>query len=57
MAAGTLPLTLIKREDSHGWIGTETVKTRFGSFEFRNGYPTPEGTDKLWRSAHAQCAT
>ena len=26
--------------DLHGWIGTETVKTRFGDFEFKNGYPT-----------------
>jgi hypothetical protein len=30
--------------DQHGWIGTETVKTRFGDFEFRNGYPTAEAT-------------
>src|SRR5262245_15819126 len=26
--------------DHHGWIGTETVKTRFGDFEFKGGYPT-----------------
>ena len=29
-----------KSADPHGWIGTETVKTRFGNFEFKNGYPT-----------------
>ncbi len=34
--------------DSHGWIGTETVETRFGDFEFKNGYPTPEAADKLY---------
>ena len=34
--------------DQHGWIGTETVKTRFGDFEFKNGYPTAEATDKLY---------
>ena len=34
--------------DHHGWIGTETVKTRFGDFEFQNGYPTAEATDKLY---------
>ena len=34
--------------DPHGWIGTETVKTRFGDFEFRNGYPTAEATEKLY---------
>lgn len=33
--------------DSHGWIGTEIVKTRIGDFEFKNGYPTPEAADKL----------
>jgi hypothetical protein len=25
--------------DHHGWLGTETVKTRFGDFEFKGGYP------------------
>ena len=35
-------------DNSHGWIGTETINTRFGSFEFRGGYPTPEATDKLY---------
>ena len=30
-----------------GWIGTETVKTRFGDFEFKNGYPTPAAADAL----------
>jgi len=34
--------------DHHGWIGTETVETRYGSFEFRNGYPTPGATEKLY---------
>jgi hypothetical protein len=27
--------------DHHGWLGTETIKTRFGDFEFKGGYPTP----------------
>jgi hypothetical protein len=31
----------------HGWIQTETVKTRFGNFEFKNGYPTRETADAL----------
>ena len=48
MAARPLPLTPIKAADSHGWIGTETVKTRFGDFEFKNGYPTAEATDQLY---------
>jgi len=32
----------------HGWIGTETVDTRYGRFEFKNGYPTAEATEKLY---------
>jgi hypothetical protein len=34
--------------DPHGFIGTETVQTRFGEFEFRGGYPTPAATDRLY---------
>ena len=34
-------------KDRHGWIHTETVKTRFGNFEFKNGYPTREAADAL----------
>jgi len=26
--------------EPHGWLNTETVKTRVGEFEFKNGYPT-----------------
>ena len=42
------PIPTDKTEDSHGWIGTETVQIRFGNFEFKNGYPTAEATDKLY---------
>ena len=33
--------------DPAGWLGTETVKTRFGDFEFKNGYPTAAAADAL----------
>ncbi|MGB9367821.1 MAG: DUF1254 domain-containing protein [Xanthobacteraceae bacterium] len=33
--------------DPHGWLGTETVNTRFGNFEFKNGYPTAAAADAL----------
>ena len=33
--------------DAHGWIGTETVKTKFGDFEFKNGYPTAEAANAM----------
>ena len=36
-----------KRADHHGWIGTETVQTKFGDFPFKNGYPTPAAADAL----------
>jgi len=29
-----------KPADPHGWISTETIKMRFGDFEFKNGYPS-----------------
>jgi hypothetical protein len=25
--------------EPHGWLNTETLKTRFGDFEFKGGYP------------------
>ena len=34
--------------DSHGWLNTETLKTRFGEFEFRKGYPTQAAADALY---------
>jgi hypothetical protein len=36
-----------KTTDSHAWISTEAVETRFGDFEFKNGYPTPAAADAL----------
>ena len=35
------------QSDRHGWINTEVVKTRFGDFEFKNGYPTRESATAL----------
>ncbi|MEI9991702.1 MAG: DUF1254 domain-containing protein [Rhizomicrobium sp.] len=47
MATSTPLSRARKPTDPHGWIGTDTVKTRFGDFEFRNGYPTREAADAL----------
>jgi hypothetical protein len=33
--------------DIHGWIGSETLKTRFGSLEFKNSYPVHETAERL----------
>jgi hypothetical protein len=31
----------------HGWLNTETLKTRVGEFEFKNGYPTEDVAQRL----------
>ena len=33
--------------DAHGWLNTETLKTRFGDFEFKNGYPAGDTAERL----------
>jgi hypothetical protein len=33
--------------ESHGWISTEKVKTRFGNLEFKNSYPVGDSADRL----------
>jgi hypothetical protein len=40
--------TAAAMKESRGWIGTETIKTRFGDFEFKNGYPTAEAANRLY---------
>src|SRR5262245_13398685 len=37
----------IAKSDRHGWISTEKVKTRLGTFEFKNGYPTLAAANAL----------
>ncbi len=33
--------------EPHGWLGTETLKTRAGDFAFKNGYPAGDTTQRL----------
>ncbi len=33
--------------EPHGWLGTETLKTRSGDFEFKNGYPASDTAERL----------
>src|SRR5262245_37147313 len=42
-----LPQKLKKTDTSHGWIGTETVKSRLGNFKFKNSYPAGEAAQQL----------
>lgn len=33
--------------EPHGWLNTETLTTRFGNFEFKNGYPAGDTAQRL----------
>ena len=33
--------------EPHGWLNTETLKTRSGDFEFKNGYPVGDTAQRL----------
>jgi hypothetical protein len=33
--------------EPHGWMNTETLKTRVGEFELKNGYPTDDTAQRL----------
>jgi hypothetical protein len=35
---------------NHGWFGTETVRTRFGSFDFKNSFPAGPAASQLRNS-------
>ena len=34
--------------EPHGWINSETLKTRFGEFEFKDGYPAGDTAERLF---------
>ena len=36
-----------RRNGCHGWIGSETVESRLGSFKFRNGFPSLQAAADL----------
>ena len=33
--------------DSYGWLNNERLETRYGTFEFKNGYPVGDATARL----------
>ena len=33
--------------EPHGWLNNETLKTRSGDFEFKNGYPVGDTAERL----------
>src|SRR5262245_6752645 len=40
-------MTLVDAIDHHGWLGTERIETRFGDFEFAEGYPSGDTAKRL----------
>lgn len=34
--------------EPHGWLNTEVLKTRFGEFEFKDGYPVGDTAERLF---------
>jgi len=39
--------TQTSKQEPHGWLGTETLKTPFGDFAFENGYPAGDTAERL----------
>src|SRR5262245_66055415 len=35
------------QQEPHGWLHNETVKTPYGDFEFKGGYPAGDSTARL----------
>ena len=38
----------VQGAEPHGWLGTETLETRFGNFEFKDGYPVGDTAERLF---------
>ncbi len=43
----TASLPHAQQVEPHGWLGTETLKTRAGDFAFTNGYPAGDTAQRL----------
>src|SRR5262245_56390715 len=49
LASGLMSTGLAAAEpqEPHGWLGTETLKTPYGNFAFKGGYPAGDTTERL----------
>src|SRR5262245_4443611 len=49
MVAGLvgIPALVQAQPEPHGWLNNETLKTRYGDFEFKNGYPAGDSGQRL----------
>jgi hypothetical protein len=36
--------------EPHGWLNSEVLRTRFGEFEFKDGYPAGDTADRLFEA-------
>ena len=45
--AAALALPAVAQDAPRGWLGTETLSTRFGDFAFENGYPAGDSIERL----------
>ncbi|MGO4740752.1 DUF1254 domain-containing protein [Bosea sp. 2KB_26] len=45
-ALGVTPASA-QQSEPHGWLNTETLRTRSGDFEFKNGYPVGDTAQRL----------
>jgi hypothetical protein len=46
-AAAGASLSANAQTDSNGWLNNETLQTRYGTFEFKNGYPVGDAAARL----------
>jgi hypothetical protein len=46
-AAAALSLSANAQTEPHGWLNNETLQTRYGTFEFKNGYPAGDAASRL----------
>jgi len=44
-AAATLGYA--QSSESYGWLNNETLKSRYGDFQFKNGYPVGDAASRL----------
>src|SRR5262245_27531273 len=46
-AAIASPFSATAQTGSYGWLNNDTLKTPYGTFEFRNGYPVGDTATRL----------
>lgn len=47
LATIATPTLAFAQMESHGWLNNEALKTRYGTFQFKNGYPVGDTATRL----------